>query len=516
MANKLFLLAIGGTGARVIKSFIHLLSAGATPKDNWTVIPYILDPHIENKDKKEATSLIAKYKSINNKINQLSEDNKNENYIENETGFFTVPIKEIEDLQTKSHIPFNLEKEISDKKFKDFLDHENLSPIDKDFVDLMFSGYTVNKYLEEIPLMDLDMKIGFVGNPNIGVVALNKFLKSVEFNTICSNFNEGDRFFIISSIFGGTGAAGFPLILNAIRDAVSKNFDNSKFLKESIIGALTIMPYFGLEKNDNSPIQYSDFIAKSKIALNYYHDNLNAKINYLCYIAEPEGLVKNFENDPGYNNQDTNKAHFLELVGAMSIIDFLDKKSDDVELKLKNDNKKRFKEFVLFNDIQNNEVINENMFLDDMYNLFFTPFCNYYLTYHFLQNHLNDSTNHDYNWIKETNLLNILNSEFIKNDVLVLMEEFIKWLKEMDQNKRGLQFFNFDEDLSQTLQYFKIENAKSYGLFNPSPKWSNLHTNINIILKDIEKKENTLLNNEEKLFFTLINRAMNKLLDEKF
>ncbi|MCX8481339.1 MAG: hypothetical protein ORN58_05405, partial [Sediminibacterium sp.] len=72
MANKLFLLAIGGTGARVIKSFIHLLSAGATPKDNWTVIPYILDPHIENKDKKEATSLIAKYKSINNKINQLT------------------------------------------------------------------------------------------------------------------------------------------------------------------------------------------------------------------------------------------------------------------------------------------------------------------------------------------------------------------------------------------------------------------------------------------------------------
>ena len=62
------------------------------------------------------------------------------------------------------------------------------------------------------------MDIGFVGNPNIGSVVLNQFKDSDEFKGFSNIFGEGDRIFIISSIFGGTGAAGFPTILKNIRN----------------------------------------------------------------------------------------------------------------------------------------------------------------------------------------------------------------------------------------------------------------------------------------------------------
>ena len=88
----------------------------------------------------------------------------------------------------------------------------------------MFSGKSINKRDEEVNLLDVEMDIGFVGNPNIGSVVLNQFKDSEEFKEVASNFNADDRIFIISSIFGGTGAAGFPTILKNIRDAMNALF----------------------------------------------------------------------------------------------------------------------------------------------------------------------------------------------------------------------------------------------------------------------------------------------------
>ena len=95
----------------------------------------------------------------------------------------------------------------------------------------MFSGKSINKHHEVVNLLDVEMDIGFVGNPNIGSVVLNQFKDSQEFKEFASNFNEGDRVFVISSIFGGTGAAGFPTILKNIRDAMNnRNIDGKGFL----------------------------------------------------------------------------------------------------------------------------------------------------------------------------------------------------------------------------------------------------------------------------------------------
>ena len=47
-----------------------------------------------------------------------------------------------------------------------------------------------------------DMNVGFKGNTNIGSIVLNQFTDSKDYNTFATNFVNGDKVFIISSIFG--------------------------------------------------------------------------------------------------------------------------------------------------------------------------------------------------------------------------------------------------------------------------------------------------------------------------
>src|SRR5204862_1204915 len=109
------------------------------------------------------------------------------------------------------------------------------------------------------------LSVGFKGNPNVGSVVLNSLKDGPGFKAFEGAFGNEDRIFIISSIFGGTGAAGFPLLL--------KNFRNHSktVIKQSQIGALTVMPYFKLADVGNaSDIDSNNFMTKTKATLTYY------------------------------------------------------------------------------------------------------------------------------------------------------------------------------------------------------------------------------------------------------
>src|SRR5690606_27256473 len=78
----------------------------------------------------------------------------------------------------------------------------------KGLFDLFYSEQNKNMQLEK----------GFLGNPNVGSVVLKNVIESRQFKEFTQDFGQDDRIFIISSIFGGTGAAGFPLLMNVFRD----------------------------------------------------------------------------------------------------------------------------------------------------------------------------------------------------------------------------------------------------------------------------------------------------------
>ena len=124
-----------------------------------------------------------------------------------------------------------------------------------------------------------------------------------DFDAFRSAYSEGDKLFFIGSIFGGTGAAGLPLFITSIRDLEHiDNEDTGKTLcAKAPIGALVVMPYFSIAKDDESVINDTEFTIKTRSALRYYETNLNNYIHNIYYIADPSG-TQDFENDPGNKN----------------------------------------------------------------------------------------------------------------------------------------------------------------------------------------------------------------------
>ena len=74
-----------------------------------------------------------------------------------------------------------------------------------------------------------------------------------QFAQFAQSFHQGDKIFIINSIFGGTGAAGFPLLLKVLRSG-NPSITNSQDIKNAHIGAITVLPYFNVTSDPPSKI----------------------------------------------------------------------------------------------------------------------------------------------------------------------------------------------------------------------------------------------------------------------
>ena len=192
---KLYLFGIGGTGARVIRSLTMLLASGVDAGVD-TIIPVLIDPDTSNGDLTRTISLLKKYKSINSNLTFGSEIKSRY--------FKTV----IDDQGTDFRLPI---ANVGNKSFGRYIEYDNLSRENKALISLLFSDKNLNAQMQE----------GFKGNPNMGSIVLNDFCTpgNNALADLLQNFAAGDKIFIISSIFGGTGAAGFPLLLKTFRQA---------------------------------------------------------------------------------------------------------------------------------------------------------------------------------------------------------------------------------------------------------------------------------------------------------
>lgn len=291
--SKLFIFGIGGTGSRVLRSLTMLLASGVKVGAD-EIIPIIIDPDTANADLTRTVSLLNRYAAIRGKL-QFSD--------KNESNFFRTEIKQL--LPNYSLLIRNT----NNKRFNQFIGYASMDKANQAMMKMLFSDKNLLS----------DMVVGFKGNPNIGSVVLNQIPHSSDFATFANDFSAGDRIFIISSIFGGTGASGFPLLLKTLR--TGKNFPNNKLINTATIGAVTVLPYFNLAQNDKSEIDSSTFISKTKSALAYYEDNIimNGSVNALYYLADD--VAKTYENHDGGPAQQ-NDAHLIEFLAATAIVDF--------------------------------------------------------------------------------------------------------------------------------------------------------------------------------------------------
>jgi hypothetical protein len=294
----LYIFGIGGTGARVIKALTMLMASGVAINNTNTIIPMLIDPDNANGDLTRTLELLRLYRSI--RLHTEQDVNK----------FFGNEIRSLGDRDTVAtneyHFSLNSGR---NQPFKDLIGLGTMSNASQAMARLLFSEQN----------LEADMEVGFKGNPNIGSVALNRFKDSDTFHAFANSFNQGDRVVVVGSIFGGTGAAGLPLLIKNLRNA-DASVSNHELLRNAPIAAISVLPYFNV--HGDTTIDSNTFLSKTKAALSYYAANLcsNNSVNALYYLGD---AVANTHKGADGAAAQRNKAHFVELTAAMAIADFM-------------------------------------------------------------------------------------------------------------------------------------------------------------------------------------------------
>lgn len=305
--RNLYVFAIGGSGERVLKSLILTLASGVTPNVQQ-VIPVFVDNDENSNALLKCLDLIRFYSS----------DPKTDN----EMGANTLYQGLTEDVEkwpsfckTKIAKPILLNKAGG-----------NIGNLGKVIGKIDEKNPYLAELLEERDLLftpdDLNMplNVGFVGNPNIGSVVLNSLsLSDNKFTDIVSSVSSNDGVIVIGSLFGGTGAAGFPLIINT--------FNKKDGGDRPLLGGVAVLPYFALNGNDGAHIldvkkwdvDSESFDTKARAALMYYDDYMRGMD--FCYYVGDSKAKDIYPHFVGGKKQE-NPTHLVELMAAMSIIEF--------------------------------------------------------------------------------------------------------------------------------------------------------------------------------------------------
>lgn len=434
--SKVYIFGIGGTGARVIRSLTMLLAAGVKMGNNIdTVIPIMIDPDKSNGDLTRTVTLLKTYKAIRENLH-FGKNAKSE--------FFRT---HIDDLNTSFRLQV---ADVADKDFQTYINYLSLDPRNKALISLLFSKRNLESHMD----------VGFKGNPNMGSVVLNNFSSDPNNNldALLSSFQSGDKIFIISSIFGGTGAAGFPLLLKTLRQAQNNQLPSSALVSNAPIGAITVLPYFGVEHDDNSEINMDSFMSKAKAALSYYRDNLN--VDTLYYICDK--LSNNYENHEGDSAQ-RNNAHFVEMISALAVVDFCKNNRQ-------HDGNKEYKEFGLLDD---KSYVSLKTLSDSTRLQIQKPLMSMFVFEKFYRDHLKNTWGGA--WAKDYSYIDTDNEEYSGLDDSVMSKDFFikltKFLKEFDnpedyENKNGEP--GWIKELADNSRSFKPFNLNTSGenIFN--------------------------------------------------
>ena len=431
---NLYIFAIGGSGSRVLRSLTMLLASGVETQS--TIIPIIVDPDNSNGDLDRAVSGLRAYEELRSELSfdsiysskffsaNITSLNKDGNYLLPLVGTASI-------------------------NFDEYLGIGAMSQENQAITKLLFSNSNLSS----------KMDVGFKGNPNIGSIVLNQFTQSIDYQNFEANFVAGDKVFIISSIFGGTGASGFPLILKTLRTSANAA------LASSPIGAVSLLPYFNLKADSESSIQADSFITKTKAALNYYERNVtgNATLNDMYYLGD-DFNNQGYENCDGGDKQ-TNDAHFIEMLGALSVIDFDSKQFGEGGNTLFHEfglnTKPKSTDSLIFSDLGQKTV-----------NLIRKPLSTMAIMNSYLNNR-SKSHRENQKWAKERNAL--LGASFYESNFYTnyrgFKEMFETWLTELENNQIGFAPFKADKNMINSDGLEKIKGIKpSYPGINPFRK----------------------------------------------
>lgn len=458
--SKLYIFGIGGTGSRVLRSLTMMLAAGVRVEAS-SIVPIIIDPDASNADMTRAVSLMNLYRDLRGACGPQ--------------GFFE---QEIETALPDYRLPIT---DTDNKRFMQFIDASTLSMANQALVRLLFSEHN----------LQAQMDVGFKGNPNIGSVVLSQLVESPEFEQFANSFAQGDRIFIISSIFGGTGASGFPLLLKTLR--TGDKFPNHNLINQASIGAVTVLPYFKVQPDEASEIDSSTFISKAKSALAYYEDNVRDQVNALYFLADD--MTNTYDNHEGGTTQ-KNDAHLIELLAANAIVDFC---AGNYPV-----GQTSYKEFGI--DDKQTSPVTFASFYPTATQTLRVPLTQFLLMANCFEQQFDHITSQGLGANTVLHLdANFYRSPFVSN-LQQMLVEYRDWLREMKENTRSLDLFNLETD-----KPFEVVTG-----VQPSRVMS-LKSNYNLIFDRLNSAAGKVpKEGQASALVALYHQATEKLVHEKF
>jgi hypothetical protein len=480
---RLFLFGIGGTGSRVIRSLSMILASGVdiniynSPIDS--IVPLMLDPDQGNGDLNRTNEILNLYKEIGDEVGWSD-------------GFFRTKISAInqiaEEESGRAKFSYTLDN-VASQKFEEFIGYQGFDVSNKAFLDLFYSKAN----------LDSNMDVGFKGNPNIGSVVLNHFITSSVWKQFDNSFQSGDQVFIVNSIFGGTGAAGFPILLNNMRQ--SKN----NIVRDCKIGVLTVLPYFQLD--EEGEINSLTFLDKTKAALKYYNKNIIDKnlVNSIYFIGN-SNIKNKYENNSGGGTQ-KNHAHFIELAGSLAILDYL---KEGITNHSNIDKQTSIKEFGI-------KEISQPLSFSNLGGITSDELLPLLSKFHLLNVYFNLGLKLGIKekrpWLSNNLVKNLFSDSFFSNSNLMrFLIYFAEWEKELVNNEISFNPFNFDQSFSNALDFIPSVPTKYNWRFG-SKEIKNLKY-IDGACNYVLKEDKILGKNELDNFLKLFNSGVGKILNE--
>lgn len=515
MATYIF--GIGGTGARVLRSLTMLLASGVKGSStNNEIVPVIIDYDGDNGDTKLTQDILENYQLINRMCYGTRTHDEH---------FFCSPVTKLREKVGSERVAnfhadtrFNIFLEDMDESttfsshigYNQLNDASQTSPT-RHLLDSLYntsdSEVSKNGVIKDNPDAELHMKLhhGFRGCPSLGCVVTRQLTHSKELAEIETVINGNDRIIIVGSIFGGTGASGIPTLVDHF-----KNGPAAATFQNCLIGVLAVMPYFKVADDIESPINSKSFIAKAKAALDTYDDTVRQYVNALYLVGDANTAVA-FDNNEGGDAQ-RNEAHIVEFVGAMMLIDFMNKPTAAI-------GHGEIFEFGMRRNPIPPEVIGYNdFFREETCIPYIDPMARFMLFKTFCQKYFipGRSQANDI-WLLRTDLAQ---KKDLKNELTKFFQAFEKWITELEGNKRPLKLFNVNE--SDYLKLYDYMNLKATNFFNSDAfKEDDIRKALSDANGDVTKGQREMTNQHkfedkpEELFMVNSNIAMREIFEKK-
>jgi len=338
-----YAVGIGGTGSLCLESLVHLCALGLHGDEVPDLKIFIIDQNEScgNVERvKELTSLYMKcrdYLQIGKKEEQVFiSDIKCYPEERNTNSMVWVPYRE----------PGAL--------FKHFILGNKATREQKKILSLLCSQ-------EE---KDISLEEGFKGHPNVGSVVMalqveEAFRGERYFGPLVSEIMDrlanGVKMFVFSSLFGGMGAAGFPILGQKLK----RVFEEDEGFN---LGGMPLLPYFGFKKGTEkgAHARTEDFLLVCKEALKYYAEgNQWTKYYDALYILGDDFLDKLDRDFHSHGREQSNPSHYIEMMSALACLQFLSK--EEAIYGLRKLTRKKRKD-VFFKDLPDEKILEHILF----------------------------------------------------------------------------------------------------------------------------------------------------------